>query len=38
MVYWRQFEALYPENRRTARVRKKLARWAAEAPPAEGRR
>lgn len=30
--YWRQFEALYPENKRTARVRKKLARWAAEAP------
>ena len=30
-AYWTRFEALYPENRRTARVRKELARWAAEA-------
>lgn len=29
--YWRRFEALYPDNKRTARVRKKLARWEAEA-------
>ncbi len=35
IAYWRRFETLYPEDRRTVGVRKKLARWAAEAPLAE---